>query len=233
MTNASPAGAFLPLLTPTECALRGMINSCKAHTAATGEKCVAIMVTDGAPTLCNLDVNALAQIAADGFANGVLTFTLGMAGSDFNVLNALSQAGGSDCDPNGPNFACDVQAGQQAFLDAMNAIRGEVSTTVTNTVIQSTTLDCEWEIPDPPEGRTFDKNQVNVEFEADGIVRQTIGAVPSQADCAQYQGGWYYDDPSAPARLSACPSTCDIIQASTGARIDILLGCETIVSDPR
>jgi hypothetical protein len=230
MVAASPAGIILPLLTPTECALRGMINSCKAHMQSTGERCVAILVTDGAPTLCNLDVNALSQIAADGLAQGVTTYTLGMQGSDFNVLNAISQAGGSDCDVNGPNFACDVQTGQAAFLAAMNAIRGEISRTETRQEIQSTQLECDWVIPEPPEGETFDREQVNVDFGADGIATQTIGAVPSEADCALYQGGWYYDDPANPTQIHACPTTCDVIKSSIGARIDIKFGCATIPS---
>src|SRR5205823_4507198 len=56
--------------TPTECALRGMINTCLQYHAMspTGEPCVAVLVTDGTPTQCNTDETALTAIIADGKA---------------------------------------------------------------------------------------------------------------------------------------------------------------------
>jgi hypothetical protein len=232
MQTAVPL-AFPTLLTPTECALRGMISACKAHTQRTGEQCAAVLVTDGAPTACDVNVQTLTQVAAQGMAEGVRTFTLGMSGADFAMLNQLAQAGGTDCDPVGVASACDVQSGQGSFLDALNASRETVTVTDTVTEIQQTKLDCAWPIPDPPDGETFDRDKVNVRFEATEAFEQGVGRVPTESDCALYQGGWFYDDPAAPTQIRVCPDTCDIIKKTNDAQIDILLGCETVYSRPR
>ena len=60
-----------------------------------------------------------------------------------------------------------------------------------------------------------------------------LGVVPTQADCANFQNGWYYDDPVKPTKIIACPSTCDAIKAATDGKIDILVGCDTYVAPPK
>jgi hypothetical protein len=40
--------------------------------------------------------------------------------------------------------------------------------------------------------------------------------------------GWHYDDPEEPSRIVACAETCETIQSTAGARVDILLGCATV-----
>src|SRR6185503_11461594 len=114
-----PAGSAL---TPTECALRGMINTCLAFMASspTGEKCAAVLVTDGPPTKCNLNENVLTSIVADGKTKGVETFALGLPGADLGVLHEYARAGGT-------NLAVDVSAGSQAFIAALNGIRARVT----------------------------------------------------------------------------------------------------------
>jgi hypothetical protein len=111
--------------TPTECALRGMINQCLTFmsNSATSEQCVAVLVTDGTPTQCDLDNNNLVAIIADGKAKGVDSFTLGLPGADINVLNQYAASGGT-------SMAIDVSAGPQAFIAALNAIRGRVTHTM-------------------------------------------------------------------------------------------------------
>jgi hypothetical protein len=129
--NAQPIidalGAQRPMglaLTPTECALRGMISHCLQFmsNSLTGEKCVAVLVTDGTPTQCDLDNNNLVAIIADGKMKGVDTYTLGLPGSDINILNGYAMAGGT-------GMAVDVSAGPQAFIAALNAIRSKVTGT--------------------------------------------------------------------------------------------------------
>jgi hypothetical protein len=106
------------LFTPTECALRGMINTClQFHaTSPSGEQCVAVLITDGTPTTCNADEQTLTQIITDGKSKGIFTYALGLPGADINVLNLYAQAGGT-------GTAVDVSGGPQAFIAALNAIR--------------------------------------------------------------------------------------------------------------
>lgn len=89
-------------------------------------------------------------------------------------------------------------------------------------------IDCEWVIPPPPMGQTFDKSRVNVEFTDTAGMTQTVFAVDDAGACDPALGGWYYDDPANPNRVLACPETCTTIQSEVGNQIDIAFGCATI-----
>jgi hypothetical protein len=195
--------------TPTECALRGMINHCLEWKQKTNEQCAAILVTDGAPSTCELNADNLAKIVADGKAQGVSTFTLGLPGSNIAFLDQLAQAGGS-------GKAVDVSGGSAAFIAALNAIRNKVSI--------GTPLPCAWKIPPPPQGQVFDAQKVNVSFVPKGGASQDFGYV-TQADCARATNAWYFDDPNAPTQVLACPTTCDMLKAATGAEVNVAFGC--------
>lgn len=94
-------------------------------------------------------------------------------------------------------------------------------------VISGSVLACEWEIPEPPPGETFNPDEVNVEF-SDGMGNTTIiGRVDDPAECANVNAGWYYDDPVNPTLIIACPATCEQMQNAMQATIEITLGCAT------
>jgi hypothetical protein len=208
-------------LTPTECGLNGMIQQCQTYMAnsPTGEQCVAILVTDGTPTQCDTNQQNLINIAAQGAANGVLVFSLGLPGADMNFLNQIAQAGGTGA-------SLDVTLGPQAFIDALNSIRDTVTTV--------TQLDCTWLLPNPTNGQTVDQSKVNVEFQADGIPTMSFGQVPNAGECPNFTNGWYYDEaPGGQPSISACDDTCNMIKGSTGGRVDVILGCNTVPADPR
>lgn len=94
-------------------------------------------------------------------------------------------------------------------------------------VIQGSALACEYAIPEPPEGESFDPMKVNVTFD-DGVGSLDIGYVDGAAACASVTDGWYYDDPTTPTTILLCPQTCDKIQGFTMAAISIGFGCATI-----
>jgi len=242
--------------TPTVGALTGGTEFCSDYEMANpGKKCVVVLVTDGQPNACGLSANCpnggnngdcvdpnsagiLVPIASNAYkTNNVITFTMGMNGvtaDGFALLDQIAVAGGSDCTPMTPGHeTCDItMGGSQGFLDALNTIRKTVqvtsnsSMTVTTTTTQHTTLQCEWGIPPPPTGQTFDKSKVNISF-SDGTTTQKLGNVANQAACAAAMGGWYYDNPAAPTRILACPQTCSSVQASATAKVQVLLGCAT------
>lgn len=237
MQTATPT-TFPILLTPTECALRGMIDTCIQHQNTTGEQCAAILVTDGTPTLCNGDPTALAQIVADGLAQGILTFTLGLPGSNLAFLNQLAEQGGTDCDPNGPNFACDLTMGSAGFLATLNSIRTAIvtqhTTQVSTPTVISTALDCQWRIPPPPPETTFDPLKVNLEYIPEGApAGELFGYVESEAACAGASNAWYFDDPEDPKQIFVCPATCDRLKATTGGQVNIQLGCDRMIIVPK
>ncbi len=106
-----------------------------------------------------------------------------------------------------------------------------VFTALTASVISNSEINCEWVIPDPPEGETLDPNMVNIVFTYDGD-SHVIGRVNSADDCDSVSHGWYYDDPSNPTMIYVCPQTCDWFQSEEGAGLIIQFGCETEVADP-
>jgi hypothetical protein len=228
--------------TPIEGALRGVTAYCERYKQDTtmnpeGRNCVAVLVTDGEPNGCNEDWNVLVGIAADAYDNfEVMTFAIGMDGANFDLLDLIGQAGHADCtpDPADLTWACNVSTGGMTFLEALNLIR-EVTTelrtvTQTKTEMQIQALECEWEIPEPPEGEEFNRDKVNVEFTDTGLDadKQIFGRVDSADECGSNLG-WYYDDPNDPTRLIACEQACSTIQASETGKLNILLGCGTVI----
>ncbi len=116
---------------------------------------IALLATDGQPTVCTVQsASGLAQIAADG-ANGtpsVKTFTIGVFEAQDkpggpNVVNAIAAAGGTQqafvIDASNPNV-------QAEFLKALNSIRGSA-------------LGCQYKIPETDAGM-LNYNEVNVEY---------------------------------------------------------------------
>jgi len=94
-------------------------------------------------------------------------------------------------------------------------------------VIGASSIDCEWAIPEAPQGQTFEIGRVNVQYTASGAgAPQTIFHVPSLNECAA-QGGWFYNDNANPTRLVVCPSSCNLFKDDANARLDVLFGCET------
>ncbi len=226
------------LMTPIEPALRGMTSFCASYQTANPDiKCVGVLISDGAPSACNGDFNTLVGITQTAYDTPphVTTFTVGMTGANFDLLNQISLWAGSDCTPNDPNtFACDVTPGSgMTLLQAFESIR-EFVTTLEERVEYKTEIttkisECDWGIPTVPEGETFNPDMVNVVFSEPGKEDVKFGRVKDAASCGNLQGAWYYDNPDTPTELIACPIGCEYIKAVEGGVIDIQFGCETIV----
>jgi len=93
-------------------------------------------------------------------------------------------------------------------------------------IVGGAQIACEWQIPEPPPGETFDRARVNVRHTpSGGGPGVDLGSVPSAARCDD-AGGWYYDDPAHPRKITVCPSTCGALRRDPG-RVDVLFGCNT------
>jgi len=221
-------------LTPTGPALSGAIDQAgQWATAHTDHQVVAVLATDGLPTLkaqgqycaaittasAVADDNAVVNVAASGAAGTpkVSTFVIGVfAPTDVaqgapDILNAIAKAGGS-----GNAFIVNTQNDVQAqFRDALNAIR-------------ASGLSCELAVPTAEAGMTVDYGEVNVAFDA-GMGPVDLESVPSEADCAEHPQAWYYDvDPAegTPTRIEACPGICADFQKTDMGSVQIKLGCK-------
>jgi Mg-chelatase subunit ChlD len=212
--------------TPIEAGLRGGVDFCSDYQKQNpNEKCVLVLITDGAPTTCAGDAPTLSGIASTAkMQDNVLTFTIGMSGADFTLLDAIAQAAGTDCTPNAMGETCDA-SNNSDFLTALETIRTSVAVThtETRTEVQNKPVQCEFRRPDPPDGDMFDKTKVNVTYTAAGKTTK-VGKANSVAECPP-EGGWYYDNEDTPTKILVCPATCAAIQSAPDIDVSVLLGC--------
>ncbi len=244
LASHSPQGA-----TPTPAALEGAIDGARKYAAANPEHTVvAVLATDGQPNevadpsspQCTAAPQGgrsgvdqeVAQIAASGLlgAAAVRTFGIGVftpddIASGTATLEQIASAGGTTqpfvirTDGAGPSV-------EQQFTAALNAIR-------------SIALPCQFQVPTlaPGTSETANFDAVNVRFTAGSGDVSTIPYVEDAIECnpsdGGASGGWFYDvDPAeggAPTTIDTCPSTCTALQSDPSGRVDIVLGCRTVV----
>jgi hypothetical protein len=204
--------------TPTGPALQAAVDHAKAWaTTHPGHVVIAVLATDGEPDEClPKDQAGIAAIAAAALAGtpSIKTFAIGtFAQADIpsgpNLLDAIAAAGGT-----GKAFNINTtQNVNQAFLDALNKIRG-------------TALGCQYTIP-VPEAGTADFTKLNVRYTPGSGAPVDIGNVADKAHCPATGNAWYYDNNIAPTQIELCASTCATVSADAKGKIDILLGCKT------
>jgi hypothetical protein len=208
-----PAGS-----TPTVPALSGAIQYATGYAQTHPGRTVAIIfASDGVPTECTNNNNniagaaAVAQAAAMG-TPPIRTYVLGV-GPRLDNLNEIAVAGGTQ-------KAHLIESGGSAeLIAALNEIRKNA-------------LTCDYQIPVIP-GRPLDLNFVNIKVRvgAPPASEQQILRVDSAAQCGA-QGGWYFDNPSAPTRIQLCPTTCDPLLKTTGSGLTVLIGCKSVIRPP-
>jgi hypothetical protein len=95
--------------------------------------------------------------------------------------------------------------------------------------VVSTSARCEWPLPEPPAGQKVEIGRLNVDVRDERGATRRVGYVPSREACARTDDGegWYFDDPSAPSMMQACPVTCEALEALSFGEVAIELGCET------
>lgn len=109
-------------------------------------------------------------------------------------------------------------------LDICSADWGAVFDALLTTIAVPVTIPCQFAIPDPPPGMTFDRDLVNVVYTPGSGGPDEI--IP-RGDCAS-GSGWTYDaDP--PTQILLCPDECSRVEADDMGSVSIQLGCETVV----
>jgi hypothetical protein len=214
-------------LTPTAGALSGAVMHAQALARANPtHKVVVLLATDGLPSECDpYDIAGVAAIASAAQAGtpAISTYVIGvfapaeMTSAQMN-LNTLAAAGGT-----GSAFLISTGNANvsQAFVSALNSVR-------------SSGLSCQYEVPKTTgDGGQIDYFSVNVQFTSGSGQAITVGNVKDRASCSATKGGWYYDvDPAtgaAPQTISICDTSCAQMKADPAGRIDILLGCKTVI----
>ncbi|MDD9943497.1 MAG: VWA domain-containing protein [Myxococcales bacterium] len=226
LQNLQGAFPILPVEgTATLPAMQGAIQYARARTESHPDRTIAVLlVTDGLPDECGSTVQNVTDVIADGYTGtpSISTFVVGL-GFDLNALNGFAAAGGTgQATLVNPAVATELLTALQTVRDAVIETRVER----TERVVERP-LECEWQIPSDSGPNGFDRELVNVQLSSGaGASTPMLGKVPSRQECAAM--GWHFDEPDSPSRIVACPQTCEIIQATPQARVDILLGCETV-----
>ncbi|MCA9620923.1 MAG: VWA domain-containing protein [Myxococcales bacterium] len=208
--SKSPGG-----LTPMEAALAGAEQYALdwQATAEAGGRIVVILLTDGIPTACDQNINNIASYAADAFAQSeILTFAVGLQGSNESQMNTIAMAGNT-----GMGYFIGNGNTQQDLLNALIDI-------------QKVAVSCTFAMPESPDpNQVIDPEKVVVELTPDGTSTPVeVPRVTGESACGA-AGGWYYDDNENPSIITLCPATCDAANASDESKVTIQLGCATFI----
>jgi hypothetical protein len=206
--------------TPTGAAIRGACSYAQEWKRANvGHSVVVLLLTDGEPKApmsfssgaCCPTLDDAVQAAAECRTGepGVDTYVLGV-GPFLDNLQQIAQAGGTE-----QAYLIGDEDVENKVLAALNSIRGAAS------------IPCELQLPEPSSAK-IDYGLVNVAYQDSSCVLSTIYNVTSEASCDAAEGGWYYDDPSAPTSVKLCGASCDVVSAP-GGRLAFTVGCETKV----
>ena len=214
--------------TPTGPALAGAVDYAASYAADNPTHTVAVVfATDGLPTQCEPgSIPGIADVASTALSAkpSISTYVIGVFGPEDTEaqsnLDDIATAGGTDS-----AFIVDTsQDVADELTDALNTIRGVA-------------LACEFQIPEPKGDDKLDYSRVNVQVRDGSSSSTDLYYVTKASDCDSKEGGWYYDaDPARggkPKKIVVCPATCDAFKSSPKARVDISLGCKTIVPPPR
>jgi len=199
--------------TPMSTALQGALDWATTYLGSHPfEKAGVVLVTDGEPADCPpLDPPSIAAEAAAAYAShGVLTFAIGLEGAYESTIDDIALAGGT-----GVGLFIGADQAQQKLVDALNHIRGS-------------TVACDFVVPSEVDGQPVNPDLVNVVYTPPGGDPVLVGQVAGEGACTPDKGGWYYDNPDSPTRLTFCDSTCAAMQSELGAKVDILLGCTSV-----
>ena len=203
----APVGAD----TPTGPALAGAIAYAKGWATANPlHKVAVVLATDGEPNACSpSDIPGIAALASAAYASApsVPSFVIGV-GSSLSNLDAIAKAGSGN---QTGAFLVDTGGNAvQQFEAALEAIRGKL-------------LGCDY-APPTSSGGTPDYSKVNVQTTVQGAVSK-LATVAGAGGCDPTAGGWYYDNPAAPTKITLCPVNCTAVQADPNAQVDIEVGC--------
>lgn len=212
LTNSMPADAT-GNNTPTYGALKGALMAATAYQDAhPTHKVTLVLATDGEPNACGAttieDIAGLAKSARN--YNGVLTYVIGVEGSNITNLNKVAAAGGTTA-------AYDITSDISQFSKKMEEIRNAA-------------LGCEFEIPPPPNNQQLDPDKVNFSYTPKGVgMSKLLLRADDLADCNS-KPGWYYDSNAAPTKILLCPASCTTVQADSDAKISVLFGCKSQIN---
>lgn len=192
-------------------------------------------------------VNDLITAARTDPSKPIFTFIVGVPGSNstgakvegfdtppYNMLLALSTyavSGSPDTvDPTCDKEAVFSEAGaapaKPCHIDLSSGAAFNADT-LANAIadVRGKALGCVYDLPPPPPGEQIDKNQVNVNITLDGA-QQNLKKRTDPLDLCPQDGCWDY---TADGKVELLGKACTSLGAATDVKVDIQVGCETIL----
>lgn len=220
--------------TPTGPALAGALMAAQERARVNPDRKVSIvLVTDGLPggfipskppEMCMPgDIAGVASVLAAGAVGSppIPTFVIGVFGPcDLVDANVMPQA-------NLDNLAKAGGTNKSVFINTKDNVQQQLQEALKQ--VRTSAIACQYALPQTSD---LDFGKVNVDFSSGTTPSKTIGYATSKEMCHPTEGGWYYDvDPSkgTPKQIIACDQSCSQFQSMAGARVDIVLGCKTVV----
>lgn len=210
--------------TPTRPALEGAVQYVTSWAMMHPDrKSVIVLATDGEPSGCtNNTPQDVANVAAAALAGpaAIQTFVIGV-GSSLQSLNLVAEAGGTQ-----QAYLVEDANAAAAFAMALEQIRGAASP-------------CDFLIPVEGAQGKVDPTRVNVKLTPPGSTTPTLIAqtADGSATTCGPEGGWHYDNPSAPSAIELCPASCQALNAGTAqlerASVQVEFGCQTVRQVPK
>jgi hypothetical protein len=190
---------------------------------------------------------ALASAAAR--AEGFHTDMKMLLGHDF-IQHTISSEGPTPCGD--PNCMPDVETGICVFVmlgcgaarpgdtyyalaDMTQGLKSSICLSewtpifdkLSEAVIKSAPLPCNYMIPPPPAGQNLDPLKVNVGYKAPSANDEMLFRKANDEGACGSELGWYYDKPTDPKEVMLCPAACKHVEG--GGTLSLAFGCETIV----
>lgn len=216
MKALSPSG-----LTPTVPALQGALTyAMKLRAADQSREKVVVMISDGYPTICDArtapDVTAVIKEAMAA-PIPIRTFVVGIgspASMSMAKLNLMTYAvAGGTKTP----ILLDETAGA-------DGVRAQLENALRN--ISEQPLACEYKLT-PAEGTIIDPERITVTFQPAVGQFQEIPRVAGATGCDKStNGGWYFDNPVNPTKVTMCPCTCSAFGAGT---VNLVYNCKPLL----
>ena len=229
ISNETFAGGFG---THIEGALRGMAQYTSTHVTA-GREMIGVLMTDGDPSGCEENITTLSGLISDHLATDkIKTYIIGMTGAVDANLEQYAVAGGADAHADN----CGDVAAPCHYWNVGDGSGTAVAAALQGIIKQAVPLPCDYPVAGltPPTGQSLDLGKVNVTLTDKDQISTTIGQVADSASCPAAVPAWYYDDPAKPTSISLCKNACDLVTSSTsGASVNIVVGCEDTVVVPR
>jgi hypothetical protein len=185
-----------------------------------------LLLTDGAET-CNADkIEQLAIEIPKAMSVNMRTFVIGAPGSEAarGMLSEMAYLGGTAQSPTCQHGGLTATAGDCHFdMTASKDFGTDLALALRRI---SGSLTCSFDVPSQP-GLTVDLARVNVRYTKGGAMTGMDIPQDKSGPCEGGAQGWQYSSDN--TKILLCGNICDEVRNDATAKIDIVLGCTTVV----